>query len=169
MFILRKHTGITLLELLVALSIMVILTVAAIPSLTSLVKNRRLTAIADTLYYDLQNARSEALKQNAVIYVSFVTGNNWCYGMKAGSTCNCAVAGSCDLGSTSASSSQLVTLSATGYGSNYVTFEGSHGAANSSGSLTFTLYQGTNLIKLSIGALGNIQMCSTGISGYTAC
>lgn len=163
------NKGLSLIEFLIAISIIAILSVLSIPTFISLVKNHRLSSIAETLYYDLQYARTEAIKRNTTVYVSFTTGDNWCYGINAGSTCNCATAGSCALGTTQASAAQQVSLSASGYGSNYVSFEGTHGAANASGSLTMTLYQQTPLITLSIGMLGNLQMCSTGISGYTAC
>lgn len=169
MFIKRRHIGVSLFEFLIGFAIFVILLLTAIPSFMTIIKNHRLSGATETLFYYLQLARSEALKQNTLVYFSFVPGNNWCYGIKAGSNCDCTQAGSCSLGAVSASSTQQLSLSAVGYGSNYVTFEGSHGAANNSGSLSFTLYQGSSLITLNIGKLGNIKMCSTGISGYDPC
>ena len=161
--------GFGLIEIIITLTIIGILTLVAIPSFITQIKNYRLSATAENLYYALQYARTEAIKRNATIYVSFTTGDNWCYGINVGSACNCTVPANCGLGTTSASATQTLTLSTSGYSGGSVYFEGSHGAANASGSLTFTLYQQTSLIKISIGTLGNLQLCSTGISGYTGC
>lgn len=166
---LQFSQGITLLELIISLTIIIILTVTAVPLFFELYKNHRLASTAESLYYTLQFARSEAVKRNSNVYVSFTTGDSWCYGVNVGSTCNCATSGSCSLGSVSAPSSQTLSLSAVGLGGSYVYFEGTHGAANASGSLTFTLYGGSNLITTSIGRLGSLQICSTGLSGYTSC
>lgn len=166
---LSKKLGLTLTEMLVTIFILVILTVTAVPSVISFMNNHRLAATSDTLYYNLQLARMEAMKRNTTVYVSFVTGSNWCYGLNAGSTCNCSTAGSCGLGTITPPNATQSTLSASGYGSNYISFESSHGAANNSGSLTLTLYGSSSLITLSIGRFGNVTMCSTGISGYKAC
>ncbi len=160
--------GYTLIELMVALTIVVILALVSIPSFVTIIKNYRISGVADNLYYFLQNARAEAVKRNTNVYVSFTPGDSWCYGMNAGSSCNCTVANSCGLGTFSASTSQQITLSTT-LGSNQVYFEGTHAAANASGTITFTLYGQTSLITLTIGRLGSLQVCSTGIGGYTAC
>lgn len=165
----HRVKGFTLVEMIVTLVIVVILTLVSIPSMISIVRNYRISGVADNLYYDLQNARAEAVKRNTNVYVSFTTGDSWCYGLNVGSACDCNVANSCGLGATSASSSQQITLSLSGYGGNSVYFEGSHAAANASGSVTFTLYGQSSLITISIGRLGNLQMCSTGIGGYQAC
>ncbi len=164
-----RAQGFTLIELMVALSIVIILTLIAIPSLRSMVENHRIASAADNLYFFLQNARSEAVKRNAHVYVSFIASDAWCYGMNAGSACTCSTPGSCGLGTVVADNPQQISLSMTGLTGNSVYFEGTHAAANASGMLTFTLYGQTPFISLSIGRLGNIHLCSTGISGYTAC
>ncbi|MHB1948171.1 MAG: GspH/FimT family protein [Gammaproteobacteria bacterium] len=166
---LSKALGITLTEMLIAILIIVIITLISIPSITNLLNNHRLDATAETLYYNLQYARTEALKRNALVYVSFTTGDNWCYGLNAGASCDCTTAGSCGLGAVAPTSSGQITLTQSGYGSGYISFEGSHGAANNNGSLTMTLTGGSSLITLTIGKLGDIQMCSTDISGYNPC
>ncbi len=164
-----RAQGFTLIELMLTLSIVIILTLIAIPSLRSLVQNHRISSVADNLYYFLQNARSEAIKRNAHVYVSFIPGDAWCYGMNVSSACTCSTPGSCSLGAVVSDNPEQISLSMTGLTGNSVYFEGTHAAANARGALTFTLYGQTPLISLSIGRLGNIQLCSTGISGYTAC
>lgn len=165
-----RHQGITLFELLTMLFIVGILATVAIPSFISLINRYRLTSTAESMYFALQEARSEAIKRNANVYFSFTTGDDWCYGINASANCTCSTAGSCALNTTSRLKTGQMDLSATGYGSNYVYFEGTHGAANASGSITFTLHGGTTYLTINIGRLGNLTMCgSSDLSGYTTC
>jgi type IV fimbrial biogenesis protein FimT len=152
-----KFQGYTIFELLIVLAIVLILSVVSFPLLNRTIQKYRLTTATEQLYNVFQYARNEAVKQNANIYVSFNTGDSWCYGVNLNSACNCTVAGNCSLG----------VYSAPKGGSIY--FEGTHGAANASGSVTYTLYGGSTLMTISIGRLGNLRICSTGLSGYTAC
>lgn len=165
----RRRHGLTLIELLVMLLIVAILALIAIPLFTSLIQTYRLTTAAEQLYTTLQYARTEAVKRNTNVYVSVTTGDTWCYGVNTGSTCTCSTAGSCNLGSVSAPGAELLTLSATGLSSNSMYFDTVHGGASAASTFTFTLYGQSNLITTSVSQLGNIQTCSTGISGYTAC
>jgi Tfp pilus assembly protein FimT len=157
----------TLIEFLIAILLISIVAAIAVPYFRSFIVNYRIAANAENLYSVLQYARTEAVKRNSNVYVSFVTGSNWCYGVNAGSACTCSSAGSCALNTTSADNAGVTSLSST-YSSNMY-FEGTHGAASASGSFTFTLTSGSSLIQVNIGHLGNISECSTGISGYTAC
>lgn len=165
----KRSCGLTLIELITILGIVIILAVVSIPTFISYAQTKRISGAAEALFYALQYARSEAVKRNTNVYLSFVTGDNWCYGVNAGNSCDCTSPGSCALLSVSAPQSQTLSLSKSGYSSNYVYFESTHGAANSSGSITFTLYNQTKLITIKIGMMGNLQQCSTGISGYNPC
>jgi Tfp pilus assembly protein FimT len=165
----RCLKGITLFEVLVMLVVVGILAIVAVPSFVTLINRYRISSTAQNLYYALQEARSEAVKRNANVYLAFNPGSTWCYGINAGATCDCTTAGSCGIGTKSYLSANQITLSATGYSNNYVYFEGTHGAAQNSGSITLTLYGQSSYIKISISALGNLSMCSSGISGFTAC
>lgn len=171
MLVARSHLqGINLIELLIALLIIGILAVAAIPLFTSFIQNYRISASANNLQASLQYARSEAIKRNTNVYVSFTTGDTWCYGINPDSACDCNTPSGCSLGTGSYGAAQQIALSTTGMTGNTLYFEGTHGAANASSSVTFTLYGNSSpLITLSINRLGNIQICSTGIGGYTAC
>lgn len=166
---LRQRKGLTLIELLVMLTIVVVLTLLSIPTFNSLIQHYRITTAAEELYASLQYARTEAVKRNTNVYVSLTTGDSWCYGINTGSTCSCSTAGSCNLGSVSAPAAQLLSLSASGLSSNAFYFDTIHGGASNSVTITFTLYGQSSLITTSIGRLGNITVCSTGISGYTGC
>ena len=146
-----------------------ILTLTSIPLFTSLIQHYRISSAVEDLYASLQYARTESIKRNTPVYVSFTTGDSWCYGINTSSTCNCTTAGSCNLGSVSATAAGLLTLSATGLSSNSIFFDNTHGGVSSAATITYTLYGQSSLITTSISRLGNIQTCSTGISGYTAC
>lgn len=155
--------------MLVMLGLVTILTLLAIPTFQSMIQYYRVTREAERLYAMLQYARTEAVKRNSNVYVSFTSGSSWCYGINVGSTCNCATAGSCGLGSVSPPASNQTTLSSTGLSSNSFYFDSLHGGASNGVTITFTLYGQSSLITTSISRLGNVQACSTGISGYTAC
>jgi prepilin-type N-terminal cleavage/methylation domain-containing protein len=166
---LLKRKGLTLIELLVTLAIVVITALIAIPGFNTLIKYYRITGAAQQLYSALQYARTEAVKRNANVYMSVTTGDSWCYGFNTGSTCSCSTAGSCNLGSYSASAPLQLTLSATGLTSNAIYFTSTHGGSSSSATFTYTNYGLTSLITTSISMLGSISVCSTGVNGYTAC
>ena len=165
----QDNLGVTLLEALVVLAVIVITTIIAVPSFITFIQERRLTLAAENLYYAMQTARSEAIKRNATIYVSFQTGDSWCFGANTGSNCTCTTPSGCNIGTAQAPQSQQLTLSTTGLTSNSFQFEGTRGASNvSSGKITLTLYGQTTSVSILIGNLGNIQLCSS-LSGYQAC
>jgi type IV fimbrial biogenesis protein FimT len=161
--------GFTLIEVLVALAIIFILALVSIPSFINLIQSRRLSTAAEQLYNTLQYARTEAIKRNANVYVSFITGDSWCYGVNLNSACNCSIPNNCGLGSEAAPESQKLSLTTSGLSGNSIYFESTHAAANAAGSITYTVYGGTPLVTISVGRLGNLQMCSNSLSEYTSC
>jgi len=164
----RYHQGFTLAELLIALAIVAILAKTALPSFITYLQTSRLVSASQQLYYTLEYARSQAIKTNTTVYVSFVTGSNWCYGVNSGSTCSCNVANSCALGSTSAPASGQLTLSATGLTSSALHFEPNHGASGVKSIITLTNNQSVGL-SVEVPIFGNALLCSTQVSGYSAC
>jgi Tfp pilus assembly protein FimT len=67
--------GFTLTEMLITVGITALLTALAAPSFISLLEKRRLTAAAEAILADLRMARSEAIKRNISVTVSFTEGN----------------------------------------------------------------------------------------------
>lgn len=167
---LNRHgnQGFSLIEILVTLTVIAALVTIAVPSLISYTQKNRLIGVTQQLYDSLQFARSQAVKTNSTIYVSFTTGSNWCYGINSGTSCSCTVANSCGLGATSAANSTSLTMTASGLNSSSVKFEPNHGAANANSTITFTTGDSSAAISVKINLLGSILICST-LTGYQAC
>jgi len=166
----RDQQGLNLFELLIVLSIIVVLTLLALPSFIDFTQEYRVTATTQNLYYALQYARSEAIKRNQNIYVTFSTTDPWCYGINVGSACTCTTPSSCTLGTGGASKTNDMTLTTRGLSGNSLIFEGSRGAASSGASLlTLTVNGQTTAMGINVTVLGNMQMCSAQVSGYPVC
>lgn len=165
-----KHSrGLNLIELLISLGIVVILATIVIPSYMYYLQTNRLIGAANHLYYQLQYARTEAVKRNTPVYVSLQTGSNWCYGINPGAACSCSSASSCTLGTITASSASGLSMSATGIPSSAIRFESNHGGAGSNSTITFTISGQTDSMTVKVGMLGSLQICSDDISGYQPC
>jgi type IV fimbrial biogenesis protein FimT len=72
--------GFTLVELLVTLAVAAILLAIAVPSFGSFVKDSRLTTETDTLLYDMNFARSEAVKLDTPVEVCASSDHATCTG-----------------------------------------------------------------------------------------
>jgi len=153
----------------IALSVVIILTITAVPAFIQAYQEYHVSTTTQQLYQVLQYARSAAIENNQTIYVNFQVGDNWCYGVNAGSSCSCNIANNCTLGSYSAPKVHDLTLSTTGLTGNNLTFEGTHGAANVTSTITFTLYGGTVALGMDVTPFGDMQLCSSTIHGYSAC
>lgn len=163
---LSSSRGLNLIELMIIAVIVCVIALLSVPSFFAMVQRYRLVSMAQNIYYNLQYARSEALKRGNTVYVSFNTGSNWCYGINSGSSCNCSTPSSCNLGTYTPPSS-LTTLSLSGFGT--LTFEGTRGSASAAGTITLTATGGTQSMGVDVGTLGNLTICSNNISGYSPC
>jgi Tfp pilus assembly protein FimT len=167
----RDHycqNGYGLIEVLLIMAIVIILTVAAVPTFLDLYQRYHLSSTAQQLRYTLQYAKSAAIKNNQTIYFVFQTGDNWCYGLNAGATCNCSIANSCTLGTVAATKTQDLTLSLSSIVSP-IQFVGVNGTTLTSGVIYFTIYGQSNAIGVKMNGLGNAKLCSSTLSGYPTC
>ena len=75
-----KHTGFTLIELMVVLAIAAILTSVAVPSFRSMIQNNRLATQANELTGTMNFARSEAIKRGSRVTVCVSADQTTCTG-----------------------------------------------------------------------------------------
>ena len=162
----KKNIGATLIETIIVVLIISILALLAVPSFLIYLESTRLKSAGESLGNNLNLARSEAFKQNINIRVVFQTGSNWCYGITTTSTCNCSIAGNCNLGQTDSSSAANTSLSLSGISTD-TTFSSLHGTATPSGSITFT--SSSKSITVELNSQGFTKICSSTVSGYSAC
>lgn len=182
------HTGFTLIELVVTLTVVAILATVAAPSMTDLLDRHRLVGASEGVLSLLRQARSEAIKQGATMEFVISTANQ-CVGFsrKGASACDCTL----DAGSASActilgdgSNSVLKTLSITNFtGITLGLTSGAPTSINIDGVRGTTDTSETNIVSLSstqnkeldilINALGRTRMCwpsaKPNINGYKSC
>lgn len=91
-----RQKGVTLIELMIAVVVFAILAALAVPSFQGLIERKNLQGAAEKLFADMQFAKSEAIKRNQPVYISFdETAGSQCYGLSLGAACACNTAGSC--------------------------------------------------------------------------
>lgn len=163
--------GITLLELLAAIAIVAILVAVAVPSMRALLTKNHLKAAAIALMEDLQWTRSETIKRNLALRVSFDS-SPWCYGIGLASAgaCDCALtpgsSGACDIKRRSGQEFPGITLTA---GPSETSFEPRRGTSIN-GSWTLTAENGSAL-RVVLSRLSRVRICSPSgdVAGYDPC
>lgn len=86
----QRNRGFTIIELLVAISVVAVLTSMAAPAMGSFVTSVRLSSASNQLFGDFNLARAEAIKRNRRVLVcpsnsdgtSCATGTNWATGWR---------------------------------------------------------------------------------------
>jgi len=181
----KNKTGLTLIELITVIAVTATLLAIVIPAFGDFVERNRLKAATETLYSDLQFAKTEAIKRNKRIRVSFMTSNGgatWCYGIKENAGCNCnmdAGATMCHLDNVLkvARSSDFpnvnlqTSISAPG---DRFTFEGVRGIMASTFGKIILRSNGEKQTRVIVSRLGRIRYCSpennANVTGYsTSC
>lgn len=161
-----KHRGFTLLELAATVVIVAILATIALPSFLSSIERNRLRSSSEELYHTLFVARSKAVTEQQLIYLSFNTGTNWCVGLNTGSYCDCTNPNSCLLG-TITNKNNKVSLALTGFTSGQNQIIAGRGMFATGGDATFSL-NGNN-VSVDISKMGRIRICSSTVGGYKPC
>jgi len=95
--LLRGQKALTLIEVMISIALLGILLGIAVPSYQQMIVRNRLKGATESLYADLQFARSEAIKRNQEMFVSFATAAPWCYGIDDTAACNCKTANDCQV------------------------------------------------------------------------
>ena len=77
------RAGFTLVEVLIAVLVLATVTSLAAPSFLSMLDSYRLEGAVQALHADLQFARSEAVKRNQHVRITFTSGDSWSYTVAA--------------------------------------------------------------------------------------
>lgn len=171
----RRLEGVTLIELLVALLLLAILATLAFPSVVAMVDKYRLKGAVDHFASDLQFAKMEAVRRNQSVSIHLVTGANWCYGMRAGSACDCTQPTSteptyCDVKRVLFSEFPGAALSSQTFAAQPV-FDPVQGLSSQAGSVVFQSLQARQG-RVDLNLMGMVSVCTpTGVlsAGYAPC
>ncbi len=160
-----SYTGFTLIEMVVTVEVLAILLGVAVPAFQDTLAKRRLVGAAEQLYADLQYARSEAIKRNASVVVSFSAVTDWCYGI-ALAACACGTANSCQLDGVDkvVSSSNFRGVSLAENLSGSTSFDPRRGTANN-GTVSLTS-SSIGTIKVIVSTPGRVRICSDNVAAY---
>ena len=169
----RLSQGVTLLELLVVLSVVAILVIAGTPSFFRLMARHRLQGVAESLFSDLQLARLEAVRRDALVTVSFhspANGQHWCYAISDHGACRCQHSENCQMdGSTArivrAAEFQRIFLQ-TNFYRQQTAFTPLRGALHAG---TAILHNDFGSVRIIVSTLGRIRICSDELPLYPAC
>jgi type IV fimbrial biogenesis protein FimT len=96
----RAVRGTSMTELLLLTAVILILLALVTPSFNTTLDRYRLKSATEKLYYMLYATKSEAIKRNSRIRLTFKTsasGAKWCYGLKIDAACDCNFTGSCSI------------------------------------------------------------------------
>lgn len=178
-------SGFTLIELLVTIAIAAILLVVGVPSFVTFQRNSELTSAANSLLASLNTARSEAMKRNAWVAVTPLSGGQWSNGWRV--AVDTDQSGSYNSGDieiiTRPAIPDYFTTSGSGNAngtSPYVLFNGSGYAidtSSASGNLTITLERSdlSGATKLQqtrrviVAVTGRVRVCRPSSSSDTSC
>ncbi|MGH8505409.1 MAG: GspH/FimT family pseudopilin [Stenotrophobium sp.] len=177
-----RQRGFTVLELLVTMVVAAVIFGIGVPAFAGMLAKRRVEGAASELQAQLQQLRSQAIKKNSSIFLSFsVDGSNWSYGANDAGACDPAVKGSCKVNGIEevfagdAWKGVSVSLSA-GIADNSLGFEPRRGMAiapdGAIGSGTITLQSTAGTVEVNVSPIGYINICSpsgSGVTRYTAC
>lgn len=192
----QEQSGFTMVELMVTLSVLVVLMIAAMPSFVDFIDRYRVRGAADGLISVISNARVEAVKSDLDVNVAMTgSGTSWCVGANAAtppsggqpagaasacdctdpaSTTECRVGGQRSAIEVGANPGVAISDLSAATAAPFV-FSSKLGAISPLGvrSVTLTSPRGKYDLKVEVNALGQARLCVPAtkpvISGVPAC
>ncbi|PCJ30679.1 MAG: hypothetical protein COA99_17880 [Moraxellaceae bacterium] len=171
----QRHKGFSLVELMVTIAVLAVLAAIAAPSFLDLLDRRKLSGAGEALFANLIFAKTEAIKRNTPVRVTFVgTGTTWCYGLAVNAACDCSDnVPACTIDGVTKivdqdDYSSVSVAAGSSFANSFTSFSPLRGAANN-GTLTFEISTGAEF-SVSLSSFGRIRLCSdTGAFGYSGC
>lgn len=187
----RHDRGLSLVEFLVALTVLAIVVLAGAPSLRGFLERNRLVSAGEAVYTQARQARAEALSYATPVTLSLLPGKAWCAGHRAeklaagpGSPpepCDCRRQDSLDPDACMVEAQgdrllRAVTQSAfpdiamaEGVPA-IVRFHGVRGTASPGAAIALVSASGLTL-RVEVAPTGNVRLCAPGapMRGYPAC
>lgn len=168
-----RAPGLTLIELVAAIAVLSILAGMGMPPLLSLIERIRLKGAAEKIYADLGLARSEAIRRDVPVTVSFrsdAAHDRWCYALTTAAECDCLAADDCGLKLAPGRGGASTDFRGLRLGSNFrrgnLRFFPARGTATPG---TVSLSGGERRVEIKISALGRIRTCAHHLRGYPPC
>jgi prepilin peptidase dependent protein A/type IV fimbrial biogenesis protein FimT len=168
-------SGLTLLELLITLSIIVLVVSLGSPAINTIQKSMQLKGAAQSSYFAFQQARVAAITKNIDVTVAIRPGKNWCAALSDSGVCDCTITDECTLDGVEYrvdfADYHFVSIDKVTFGSDSIAvFDANRGLAiGHAGSIVFT--DGDNHLKLIVSNMGRVRICAVDkkLTGYDAC
>jgi prepilin-type N-terminal cleavage/methylation domain-containing protein len=152
---LRRNLGLTLTEIMVALAVLAVLGVIAIPGFGARLDRERLRGAAEGLATDLNEARFEAARQGRALHLITVDGPAWCWAVATTRDCPCGSGQGCQLRSVGQHDHPGVALRTPGH-----VEVGADGRTETTAA-AFDLQSARGLqLRVSLSSMGRAQVCT---------
>lgn len=150
----RRRSGLTLVELAIAIALIALLATLATPHYADLLARHRLRAAAEALAGDLSEARFGAAQRARTRHVAFHAGPAWCWSIASSSDCDCQVPQSCRIKATTARDHPGVEL---------VVYQGARFEPDGQGSGSAELRSTRgHRLRIEVGPTGRARLCAPG-------
>jgi len=167
--------GFTLIEIMVYTAILAILAGVAVPIYSSTTSKTKFASESEKIIHYLTYARSEAVKNNSDITLSFSTGSNWCLGLSDSGACDCTTANSCQINSiekivrSAGNTNFNLAVDNSLKSANFDPLRGMLEKTNAPSSGKISLSGASLSAEISINILGRADICSSSLSTYKDC